>query len=207
MQKKANFSWHLAHRCIIDRPVARAQISFTNYHGWTNSIVMRNRQAEVVIVPAIGRIMQYRFIDQSDGPFWENAGMYGVQPSSASWNTPGSFGGDKVWPSPQTWPWPPPHGFDSMNFTAGITNGVVTLTGPVDAIFGTRVVRRITLHPTEPILRVSNTFEKLSGDASRIGVWVITQVKEGQRVFMPVPKNSVFPTATRPSVPFLRGLS
>ena len=167
---------------------------------------MRNRQTEVVIVPAIGRIMQFRFIDQPDGPFWENAGMYGVQPSSASWNTPGSFGGDKVWPSPQTWPWPPPHGFDSMNFTAGITNGVVTLTGPVDAIFGTRVVRRITLHPTEPILRVSNTFEKLSGDASRIGVWVITQVKEGERIFMPVPKNSVFPTGYTALGPVPSGL-
>jgi hypothetical protein len=169
-----------------------AQIQFTNYHGWTHSIVMRNRLAEVVIVPAIGRIMQFRFIDQPDGPFWENAAMYGVQPSSTSWDTPGSFGGDKVWPSPQTWPWPPPRAFDSMNFTAGITNGVVTLTGPVDATFGTRVVRCITLHPTEPILRISNTFEKVSGDAIQIGVWIITQLKEGQRVFMPVPKNSVF---------------
>src|SRR4029079_4510614 len=28
---------------------------------------------------------------------------------------------------------------------------------------------------------------------SRIGVWVITQLKEGQRVFIPVPKNSIFP--------------
>jgi hypothetical protein len=167
---------------------------------------MRNRQTEVVIVPTIGRIMQYRFIDQPDGPFWENAGMYGIQPSSASWNTPGSFGGDKVWPSPQTWLWPPPREFDSMNFTAGITNGMVTLTGPVDAIFGTRVVRRITLHPTEPILRVSNTFEKLSGDASRIGVWVITQVKEGERVFMPVPQNSVFPTGYTPLGPVPSGL-
>ena len=175
-------------------PAARAQISFTNYHGWTNSIVMRNRQAEVVIVPAIGRIMQFRFLDQPDGPFWENAGRYGVQPSSASWDTPGSFGGDKVWPSPQTWPWPPPRGFDAMTFTAGTTNGVVTLTGPVDATFGTRVVRRIALDPTGPILRVSNTFEKVSGEASRIGVWTITQVKEGQRVFAPVPKNSIFPT-------------
>ena len=178
----------------LSLPGNLAQIRFTNYHGWTNSIVMQNRLAEVVIVPAIGRIMQFRFIDQPDGPFWENAGMYGVQPSSTSWDTPGSFGGDKVWPSPQTWSWPPPRGFDSMNFAAGITNGVVTLTGPVDASLGTRVVRRITLHPTEPILRISSTFEKVSGDASRIGVWGVTQLKEGQSVFMPVPKNSVFPT-------------
>ena len=170
------------------------QVQSTNYHGWTHSIVMRNRLAEVVIVPAIGRVMQFHFIDQPDGPFWENAGMYGIQPSSTSWDSPGSFGGDKVWPSPQTWFWPPPQGLDSMNFTAGITNGVVTLTGPVDSTFGTRVVRRIMLHPTKLILRISSTFEKVSGDAIQTGVWVVTQLKEGQRVFMPIPKNSVFPT-------------
>ena len=81
-----------------------------------------------------------------------------------------------------------------MPYTAGITNGVVTLTGPVDATFGTRVVRRITLHPTEPILRVTSTFEKVSGGVKQLGVWVITQLKEGERVFIPIPKNSAFPT-------------
>jgi hypothetical protein len=70
----------------------------------------------------------------------------------------------------------------------------VTLTGPVDKTFGTRVVRRIDLHPQEAVLRVVSTFEKISGDPSRIGVWVITQVKEGERVFVPIPKNSIFPT-------------
>ncbi len=180
------------YRIRLDSP--SNSIWFTNYHGWTNSIIMRNAQVEVAIVPAVGRIMQFRFLDQADGPFWENSSMYGTQPAAGSWNTPGSFGGDKVWPSPQTWPWPPPRGFDSMPFTAGITNDVVTLTGPVDATFGTRVVRRITLHPTEPILRVTSTFEKVSGSGNRIGVWVITQLREGQQVFMPVPKNSIFPT-------------
>src|SRR4051794_38230171 len=156
-------------------PVARASVLVTNYHGWTNCILLRNAQVEVDIVPAVGRIMQFRFLDQTNGAFWENTSLYGVQPSSTSWNTTGSFGGDKAWPSPQTWSWPPPAGFDATNFTAGITNGVVTMTGPVDPTFGTRVVRRISLDITEPILSVSSTFEKLSGGNKTIGVWVITQ--------------------------------
>ncbi len=168
-------------------------VTVTDYHGWTNSILLRNPQVEVVIVPAVGRIMQLRFLDQADGPFWENTGLQGTQPAANSWDTPGSFGGDKAWPSPQTWPWPPPRGFDSMTYTASLTNGVVTMTGPVDATFGTRVVRRISLHPTEPISRVTTTFEKVSGDASQIGVWVITQLKEAERVFLPVPNHSIFP--------------
>ena len=168
-------------------------ITTVTYHGWANSILMRNSLVEVAIVPTIGRIMQFRFRDQADGPFWENTSMNGLQPSASSWNTPGSFGGDKVWPSPQSWPWPPPRGFDSMNYTATISGGIVTMTGPVDSTFGTRVVRRISLHPTEAILRVSTTFEKVSSINRRIGVWVVTQLKDAERVFMPVPTNTVFP--------------
>ncbi|MDD5140012.1 MAG: hypothetical protein PHY43_07120 [Verrucomicrobiales bacterium] len=187
------------YRARLDTPVTN--ITVTSYHGWANSIVMRNSQVEVVIVPAVGRIMQFRFLDQADGPFWENSSMYGQQPSATSWNNPGSFGGDKAWPSPQSvWNWPPPSGFDLTNYTATVSNGVVTLTGPVAPAFGTRVVRRITLHPTEPILRVSTTFEKMSGVNNQMGVWVITQTKDAQRIFMPVPANSVY-TSGYTSIP------
>ena len=180
-----------AYRVRLESP--NTTVTVTDYHGWTNSILLRNPQVEVVIVPAVGRIMQMRFLDQPDGPFWENTGLQGAQPAAHSWGTPGSFGGDKAWPSPQTWPWPPPRGFDSMTYDAVVTNGVVTMTGPVDATFGTRVVRCISLHPTEPILRVATTFEKISGNANQIGVWVITQLKEAQRVYLPIPNNSIFP--------------
>ncbi len=168
-------------------------ILVTNYHNWTNCILMRNGLVEVAIVPTVGRIMQMRFLTNSDGPFWENTSMNGQQPSATSWNNTGSFGGDKVWPSPQSWPWPPPRGFDSTNYTATVSNGVVIMSGPVDSAFGTRVVRRISLHPTEAILRVSSTFEKVSG-THNIGVWTITQTKgDAQRIFMVMPKNTIVP--------------
>jgi hypothetical protein len=72
------------YRVRLDSP-GRAP-RFTEYHGWTNSILMRNRQVEVAIVPAVGRIMQFRFLDQTDGPFWENPTLAGVQPSAKAWD-------------------------------------------------------------------------------------------------------------------------
>jgi hypothetical protein len=80
-----------------------------------------------------------------------------------------------------------------MSFTGDVAaSGLVTLTGPVEASFGTRVVRRIALHPTEPIMRVSTTFEKVAGKTNQIGVWVITQLKDPERVFIPVPPSTAF---------------
>lgn len=166
------------------------------YRGWSNSIVLGNNAAEVTIVPAIGRIMQFRFLDESDGPFWENPALYGRRPAANSWDTPGSFGGDKIWPSPQSaWNWPPPRGFDSLSFTGAVsagTSGAVTLSGPIDPIYGLRVIRQIALHPSEAILRVTSTMEQITARTNRMGVWVITQVKEAERVFVPVPSGSVF---------------
>src|SRR5882762_5172496 len=92
----------------------------TNYHGWTNSILVSNGRVEAVIVPQVGRVMQFRFAGDGDGPFWENPALAGTapHPESKEW---GNFGGDKTWPAPQSdWDkitpraWPPPVGFDAM---------------------------------------------------------------------------------------------
>jgi hypothetical protein len=179
------------YRVRVESP--RSEARWDTYRGWSNSIVISNGVAEAAVVPAIGRIMQFRFLDQPDGPFWENPVLFGKKPAANSWDTPGSFGGDKVWPAPQSaWNWPPPRGFDSLSFTGAIASGVAMLTGPVDSTYGTRVVRRITLHPSEPILRVTSTLEKMTGKTNQMGVWVITQVKEAERVFVPVPSVSLF---------------
>jgi hypothetical protein len=84
----------------------------TNYHGWTGSVLLSNGLVEAIIVPEVGRIMQFRMAGET-GPFWENSQILGGAPSPNIWNQfPGSFGGDKSWPAPQSlWGWPPPRGF------------------------------------------------------------------------------------------------
>src|SRR6266542_1679446 len=52
----------------------------TNYHGWTNSILVSNGRVEAVIVPAIGRVVQFRLAGAEDGPFWENRALGGTKP-------------------------------------------------------------------------------------------------------------------------------
>lgn len=46
-------------------------VTKSNYRGWHNSIVLSNAQVEAVIVPAIGRVMQFRF-KNAEATFWEN---------------------------------------------------------------------------------------------------------------------------------------
>ncbi|MBI4659507.1 MAG: hypothetical protein HY735_11760 [Verrucomicrobia bacterium] len=169
----------------------------TNYHGWPNSILLSNGKVEAVLVPAVGRIMQFRLVGES-GMFWENRSLDGQapDPNSTSWK---NFGGDKTWPAPQSdWPrvtgrsWPPPKGFDAVPASAGVTNGVVTITSPGDSSYGIKILRRVELEPEMPVMRVTTTFEKVSDATNRVSVWVIAQLNDPLRVFLPVPPASRF---------------
>ncbi len=109
---------------------AQVRVEKTTWHGWSDAVVVKNPVAAVVIVPSIGRVMQFSFLDKSgqpaEGPLWNNRAMDGkpVEPASQQW---GNFGGDKSWPELQAeWPtiqhrgWPPPTGFDAAIDTIDI---------------------------------------------------------------------------------------
>src|SRR5262245_11596924 len=166
----------------------------TNYHGWNDAIILSNGRVEAIIVPEIGRVMQFRFVGDPEGPFWENRELYGKapDPNSKEWL---NFGGDKAWPAPQEdWDkktpraWPPPVGFDGVRNEARIDDRVVTLVSPVDPNYGIRVLRRIELDLDRPVMRISTTFERISGQPMQVGVWVVAQLKSPVSVYVPVPQ-------------------
>ncbi len=177
-------------------PVPLATITNTPYHGWTNSIILANPLVEAVIVPGIGRVMQFQFKTNA-GPFWENPKLSGrgrlADPSKWS-----NFGGDKSWPAPQDeWPrmtgigWPPPTAFDATTYTATISPAGVTIVSPVDSHYGIRVSRQIALDPQLPRLTIDTTFEKVSGTNVNVAVWTITQLQDPVGVYLPAPTNGV----------------
>ena len=171
--------------------VATAQ----NHRGWTDAIILRNATVEVVVVPSVGRVMQFRFVGDPAGPFWENAKLAGRPMPAEPWKTAhGSFGGDKTWPAPQSaWNWPPPPAFDAAAHAARIEpDHSITLTSPADPRSGFRATRRIILDPTAPILRIATTYEKVSGEPRPVAAWVVAQLRDPVAIFMPVPPHSIF---------------
>jgi len=177
-------------------------ITRTNYHGWPNSIVMSDGGVEVAIIPAIGRIMQFRFTGEP-GPFWENRSLDGQlhAPHATNWI---NFGGDKTWPAPEAeWPkpfggWLPPAAFDSMPVEAKLEKDQVQLISPVDPDYGIRVVRRVFLGPRVDQMTISTRYEKVSGEPKKVGVWTITQLREPAGLFAPVPGPSIFAAGFHP---------
>jgi hypothetical protein len=193
----------IAIACLRITTIAgEVSVEKVTYHGWDDCLILKNSVAEVVIVPAVGRVMQFRFTGEEDGAFWENRALDGKapDPKSKEW---GNFGGDKTWPSPQSdWPkvtdraWPPPPAFDSMPVEAQsvakpTTKGVL-LKSPVDPFYGIRTERLIMLDPDKAVMEINTTYYKVEGEPRKVGIWTITQLKDPVDVLMPVSKDSAF---------------
>ena len=198
----STLAWTGAVRPDLDSQFFRAKVnapnivSVTTYRGWTNALVLNNGLVEAVVVPDAGRVLQFRFAGASNGPFWENRNLFGATATPTNWNTEGSFGGDKPWPAPQAdWGWPPPSGFDGSPYQASVSNGIVTLTSPVDSTYKIRTTRVIELAFDQPVMRIRTTFQRTAAtslSAKKVSVWVITQAQEPVKVYVPVPEPSVF---------------
>lgn len=172
------------------------KVSREPHRGWADALFLRNPLVEVVVVPSLGRVMQFRFRGGED-VFWENPALEGKPMPPDPWGASvGSFGGDKTWPAPQSlWNWPPPDAFDRLPVEGRIARDQsVVLVSPVGERFGIRTERHITLDPAEPVLRIRTTYHKEKGDPLECGVWVITQLRHPERVFLPIPAGSRFRT-------------
>ena len=186
-------------------PPAKLRAWHGPYHGWDAAQFLGNGSVEVVIVPTIGRVMQFKFAADADGPFWENRTLDGKSPNAKT-NLWGNFGGDKTWPAPQSeWSkltpraWPPPPAFDSMpaaslDIETTPEGPVAHLVSAVDPYFGIRTHRRISLDAVQPVLTIRTTYEKVSGEPSQVAIWIITQLKDPAGVFAPVPDHTIFPS-------------
>jgi hypothetical protein len=176
---------------------APIQIRIGPHAGWPRCVTIGNGTVEALVVPDIGRVMQFRFTGQP-GPFWEDPALRGrtPDPKSSDW---GNFGGDKTWPAPQAdWDkvtprsWPPPPAFDSMPVEVTVRRDTLVLTSPVDPYYGIRTERVLALHPKSPVMTLTTRYEKVSGPPVKTGVWIITQLEDPVGVFSPIPPRSLF---------------
>ena len=177
----------------------KVKVKKTSYHGWPKSYLLSNGKAEVAVVPAIGRVMQFGFAGEP-GVFWENRELDG-QPATWSPTNWTNFGGDKTWPAPEgDWPthmrnsrWRPPPAFDGTPFDARAErDGTLTLTSAVDPFFGMRVRRSIQLDPNQPVLTIRTSYERVQGEPLNASVWVVTQLHHPEALYIPIPPQSRF---------------
>jgi hypothetical protein len=182
----------------IAAETSATRVDRTDFQGWRNAWRLTNEQVEVIVVPQIGRVMSFKFKD-GENVLWSDRTLDGKQgdATGAAWV---NFGGDKTWPAPEAeWGqytkrsrWMPPPAFDALPVTARLDGTHVILTSPIDPFYGVRTIRRVALQPGAAVMEIETTYERVSGEPSRIAIWVITQFNEPLAVYVPIPRASQF---------------
>lgn len=152
----------------------------------TGEVRLSNGTVEVVVVPALGRIMRYGYVGEGN-QLWTLPGAEAYASKVGNWN---NWGGDKAWIWPQEdWKprlgasWPPPADCERMERVPGDPATQATRlrieTAPV-ASYGVRIVRELELEPHGTELTVRTWLEPVEGAADPSGLpfaaWTITQV-------------------------------
>jgi len=145
--------------------------------AWTVS----NSDAELIVVPEIGRVISYRLTGQ-ENVLWSTVNL--AKPVKlGNWK---NWGGDKAWVWPQdAWQhltgggWPPTPGMEGPFEVKVLDNGLEMRTAEVPG-FGVRVARRITLAASGSEVTTVTWLEDVSGAVAKVDVpiaaWTVMQV-------------------------------
>lgn len=175
-------------------------VEHRDYHGW-DAWRLGNGAAEVVVVPAVGRIMRYA-LNGGDNALWECQPLLGQPLEAAQWT---NYGGDKVWMWPQDdWTarfgvsWPPRFSAELQPHVAEVLpGGRLRLTSPVIPQLGFRIIREITLDAAGSGVAITSHFEQVvRGPDTAWAVWDVAQVPGDGQCFA----RMVTPPAGTPAV-------
>lgn len=171
-----------------DEPVRVEQIQHAKWSGcWRIS----DGRLEVVVVPAIGRIMR---LGRPGGPnvLWENLDLCNGRTIAkpGEW---ANYGGDKLWPSPQTWGWPPDPKLDGGMHRSRAIPGGVWMASQSAASAGVRFEREIILLGGRDEVVLRNRMTCIGPQPVEWAIWQVAQLDEPDEVWMDLPSAQAEP--------------
>lgn len=155
-----------------------------DFRGWKDAWKISNESCEVIVVPAVARIISFS-LKGKESVLWIEPGNAGkTAKDDKQWH---NFGGDKIWPAQQDqWGWPPPYHFDCAPNTADAIPGGVRLTTPVSPVFGAQGMREIVLDEKKPLLRIHQEMTRTGDQAKELTLWSVTQVRKPEYAMLPL---------------------
>lgn len=175
---------------------AQAQIKQAPWNGWETAYQIYNDSVEIVVVPAVGRILHYAEIG-GENLLWQHPQQIertGPPPTGGR----GNVGGDKIWPWPdESWPLSadgqarPPAEWEQEAHETQITGPrSLRMVSPVWGQQGLQIVRDISLAPTGTRVTLTSRIQRV-GDAGQpmaesvtVVPWSVTQMRPAQAVLV-----------------------
>jgi hypothetical protein len=144
-----------------------------SYGGWPNCLRLANVSVELVATSDVGpRIIRFGF-QGGENEFYEDESQLGKTGS-------GDFllyGGHRLWAAPEAMPltyYP-----DNGRVKAGMKDGILTLTAPVETTTGIGKEISIFLDPFSDRVSVRHRLKNFGSSTVRLAPWALTVMKSG----------------------------
>jgi len=166
-----------------------AHIERISWGEWSEAYRMTNGSVEVVVVPAVSRILHYGFAGEKN-LLWQNASAGGRAPVAGNWM---NYGGSKTWIWPQEdWPartgsgWPPPTDLPTTiaNRAEILDKRTLRLTSPPLPGHDAVLVRDIRIEEAGTRVLVTSRLQKTGQNATfAMAAWTVTQMPANGSLF------------------------
>ena len=163
---------------------SKVNIERGTYHGWKNTVRLSNGETELIFVPQIGRIMRYATIG-APNLLWNNPALLGKTLDLAKPGTDWmNFGGDKLWPAPQSkWGWPPDPVMDAGTQEVKIKDGKTLLVkGKISPKHAVQFTREITMDAQGSTVTLVNTLTNVGKMEETWSCWEVAQMDDPNRM-------------------------
>lgn len=192
--------------------LAQAQVKteLINYKGWDNAVLLTNSDIKLVVVPQIGRIIHFSYLNEKnllyENPKFEGQVFSAEKPYKVDGEfARASFGGDRIWPTKQD-------DFETINGSRGLSDpwldgyeweyalikDGVKITSRVSDYLGVKATRIITLDKKGATVNIHQKMEKVKlGEQKNlepipVTIWSLSKVKNPEFGILPLSKNSIF---------------
>ena len=186
------------------------QIRSISYKGWGNAIEISNSEIKLIVVPEIGRIMHYSFINE-ENIFYENKSLEGISFIPGEYFkdnnqiTAPNLGGNRVLPCSEEYfhfisgsrhVSDPLINASTYNFSL-LENGIV-IQSPVSELLGIQIKRTITISSNGTTVQIAQELIKIKSAKSEVleniplTIWSLSKIKNPNVSYLPINKNSIF---------------
>lgn len=166
---------------LVGCSTGSARVEKTSYRDWPDAYRLHNEEAELIVVPSIGRVMSYA-PRGGENVLWNDPTL-GHAHSSTRPSEWFNFGGDKTWHWPQDdWPdmighdWPPPPDLNRPQSASVVDGPTLRLIGPTIQAVGARIERDITLAPAGTRVTIVTRLRRVGESKRPIAAWNVTQI-------------------------------
>jgi hypothetical protein len=186
------------------------KIKKIEYKGWKNAIEISNLEIKILVVPEIGRIMHFSFLD-GQNIFYENEQLEGIELNTGEYFTENNIkqapnlGGNRVLPCSEEY-------FDSLTGSRHIPdpfinasayktillkNGIL-LTSPLSELLGIQIERSITISENGTDVSIKQKLSKKIAAQNTIlekiplTIWSLSKIKTPNVSYLPIDTNSIF---------------